>query len=106
MLIKLFHSDKNDLVPSGATAKKLVLVIAGALLLTACGQKTPVYLPSAAQKQAIQEREARIKARKAALKHETPEQRAAREARIEYGEQRAKAYRQSQETLSNEETQP
>jgi len=33
--------------------------------LTACGYKAPLYLPTAEQKQKLQEREERIKARKA-----------------------------------------
>lgn len=106
MLIKLFNSNKNDLVADMATGKKLFLTMVAVMLLSACGQKTPVYLPSAAQKQTLEEREARIKARKEALKNETPEQKATREARLEYGKQRAEAYRQSQEALKSEDAQP
>lgn len=84
-----------------ATHKKLLSVLGLAFLLSACGQKTPVYLPSAAQQQELDERDARIKARKETLKNETTEQKSARQARLEYGRQRAEEYRKSQEALEN-----
>ncbi|MDO5666706.1 MAG: lipoprotein [Alcaligenaceae bacterium] len=100
MLIKLFNQTKNDLEVGVATQKKLLSAVIAAFLLSACGQKTPVYLPSAAQQRALDERDARIKARKEARKNETAEQKAARQARIEYGRQRAQEFRDAQE-LSN-----
>lgn len=105
MLIKLFNRTKYDLEVGVATPKKLLLTLGSVVLLSACGQKTPVYLPSAAQQQALDERDARIKARKEALKNETPEQKAARKARLEYGRQRAEEFRQSQEALEAKNTQ-
>lgn len=101
MLIKLFNRTKNVLEVGVATPKKLLLVLSLAFLFSACGQKTPVYLPSAAQQQELDERDARIKARKDALRNETAEQKAARQARLEYGRQRAEEYRKSQEALEN-----
>ena len=101
MLIKLSNLTKNVLEVGVATQKKILLALGLAFLLSACGQKTPVYLPSAEQQRELDERDARIKARKEALKNETAEQKAAREARLEYGRQRAEEYRQSQEALEN-----
>ena len=97
MLIKLFNRTKYDLEVGVATQKKLLLVINLAFLFSACGQNTPVNLPSAAKQQELDERDARIKARKDALRNETAEQKAARQARLEYGRQRAEEYRKSQE---------
>lgn len=101
MLIKLFTQTKNVLEVGVATQKNIILALALVLLLSACGQKTPVYLPSASQQRELDERDARIKARKEALKNETAEQKAARKARIEYGRQRAEDYRKSQEALKS-----
>ena len=105
MLINLFDQTKNVLEVGVATLKKPLLVLGLGLLLSACGQKSPVYLPTAAQQQALDERADRIKARKEALRNETPEQKATREARLEYGRQRAEEYRKSQEALESSSTQ-
>lgn len=105
MLIKLFDLTKNDLEVGVATQKKLLLAVISVFLLSACGQKMPLYLASPAQQRALDEREARIKARKEALKNETAEQKAAREARLEYGRQRAQEFRDSQEALINDTNQ-
>lgn len=43
----------------------IVTLLVGSVGLTACGYKAPLYLPTAEQKQKLQEREERIKARKA-----------------------------------------
>ncbi|NLA51541.1 MAG: hypothetical protein GX860_05345 [Alcaligenaceae bacterium] len=101
MLIKLSNQTKNVLEVGVATQKKILLALGLAFLLSACGQKTPVYLPTAEQQRELDARDARIKARKEALKNETPEQKAARTARIEYGRQRAEEFRKSQESLEN-----
>ena len=54
---------------SAPSIKRLVAIIVtllvGSVGLTACGYKAPLYLPTAEQKQKLQEREERIKARKA-----------------------------------------
>ena len=105
MLIKLFNPTKNDLEAGVATRKKLLFAMTAVLLLSACGQKTPVYLPSAAQQRALDERDARIKARKEALRNETVEQKNARQARVEYGRQRAQEYRDSQKILKSDNSQ-
>lgn len=82
-----------------ATQTKTLLTLCICILLTACGQKTPVYLPTAAQQKELDDRAARIKARKQALKNETAEQKEARKARLEYGRQRAEEFRQSKEAI-------
>lgn len=105
MLIKLINLTKNDLEVGVTTRKKLLFAMTAVLLLAACGQKTPVYLPSAAQQRALDERDARIKARKEALKNETAEQKAARQARLEYGRQRAQEFRDAQEGLNSNRSQ-
>ncbi len=54
---------------SAPSIKRLVAIIVtllvGSVGLTACGYKAPLYLPTPEQKQKLQEREERIKARKA-----------------------------------------
>lgn len=98
MLINLFNQTKNDLEAGVATRKKLLLTAVVVVLLSACGQKMPLYLASPEQQRTLDERDARIKARKEALRNETAEQKAAREARLEYGRQRAQEFRDSQLT--------
>lgn len=46
----------------------IVTLILASVGLSACGYKAPVYYPSAAQRQELKEKEARIKARKEARK--------------------------------------
>ena len=55
----------------------IVTLLVGSVGLSACGYKAPLYLPTPEQKQELQEREARIKARKAKAAAEKKAKRAA-----------------------------
>lgn len=101
--MNLFYQSKDVLNTDMTTKRQRLLLLAATLFLVGCGQKTPLYLPSPAQQQALDEREARIKARKDARRNETAEERAAREARLEYGRQRAEEFRSRREgTTAND----
>nr|WP_226817252.1 lipoprotein [Advenella sp. FME57] len=70
---------------SAPSIKRLVAIIVtllvGSVGLTACGYKAPLYLPTAEQKQKLQERDERIKARKAKAEAEKrAKQQAAKDA--------------------------
>lgn len=111
MLIKSLANAKSNLSPCVAKplrpadathavstrgSWRLWLLLALGTLVSACGQKMPVYLPTAAQQQALDERQARIEARREAQRNATPEQRQATEDRLQYGRERAQQYREQQ----------
>lgn len=57
------------------TSKRLILtLILSGVGLSACGYKAPVYYPTPEQRKALQEKEARIEARKQAFKRQQEEQ--------------------------------